>query len=286
MITKQDILFSLEQMDIQKGDILLTHSALTAIGEIEGGADAVIDAFLEAIGEEGTLVMSTLTGWFKPFDAPTSPSAVGYLSEVFRRRKGVLRSLHPVHSVAAYGKYAQYITEDHDKCPTGCGEGTPYRKIADLGGKAILLGVDMDRNTTMHSMEEAIDAKYLHTMQIPAPTYIEGWEKKKFTLRKFPPGHRDFLSMTPYLRTHDLMVEGKIGNAVVKVIDVKGMFALGKELMTADPLLFICKNENCNSCHWSRMLYSGEAIDYDRYKRITCGDPTCEVCVVEEDANG
>lgn len=286
MITKDDICFSLELMDIHKGDTLLLHSALTAIGPVEGGADTVIDAFLEAIGSEGTLVMSTLTGWFAPFDAATTPSAVGWLSEVFRRRPGVLRSLHPVHSVAAYGKNAEAITRDHDKCETGCGAGTPYLKIASLGGKAVLLGVDMDRNTTMHSMEEAIDAKYLHTLRIPAPTYIEDYRNRTFTLKKFPPGHRDFLSMTPYLRTHDLMVEGMIGSARVKVIDVRGMFKLGEAMLREDPLMFICKNENCNSCHWSRQLYAGGKIDYERYRRITCKDPTCEICVVEEDTNG
>lgn len=282
MITKQDIVFSLQCMGIEKGDVLLLHSALTAIGKVDGGAETVIDAFLEAIGEEGTLVMSTLTGWFAPFDAATSPSIVGYLSEAFRNRPGVLRSLHPVHSVAAYGKMAEYITRDHDKCATGCGEGTPYLKIAELGGKAMLLGVDMDRNTTMHSMEEAIDAKYLLTLDIPAPTYIDDYKNKKFTLKKFPPGHRDFLSMTPLLRKYDLMNEGKIGDALVKVIDVKAMFDLGKSLMEKNPLLFICENENCNSCHWSRLLYTDECIDYSRYKRIQCTDPHCEVCVVEE----
>ena len=286
MMTKDDILFSLQMMDIHEGDTLLLHSSLTAIGPVEGGADIVIDAFLEAIGREGTLVMSTLTGWFAPFDADTTPSAVGWLSEAFRRRPGVLRSLHPVHSVAAFGKNAEYITRDHDKCETGCGEGTPYLKIAELGGKAILLGVDMDRNTTMHSMEEAIDAKYLHTLSIPAPTYIDDYRNKTFTLKKFPPGHRDFLSMTPHLRRRELMVEGMIGQARVKVIDVRGMFDLGREMMGRDPLMFICHNEHCNSCHWSRKLYEGGPIDYARYKKIACKDPTCEICVVEEDAHG
>ena len=124
MITKKEIKRSLQLMGIVPGDTLLLHSALTAIGKVDGGADTVIDAFLEAIGEEGTLVMSTLTGWFAPFDAATSPSAVGYLSEVFRKRPGVLRSLHPVHSVCAYGKNAAFITEGHEHCKTGCGEGT------------------------------------------------------------------------------------------------------------------------------------------------------------------
>ncbi|MBQ9545184.1 MAG: AAC(3) family N-acetyltransferase [Clostridia bacterium] len=282
MLTKQDIITSLALTDIKKGDVLLLHSALTSIGKVEGGADAVIDAFLEAVGEEGTLVMSTLTGWAKPFDARTTPSAVGFLSERFRQREGVLRSLHPVHSVAAFGKYAEFITKDHDKAPTGCGEGTPYLKIASLGGKAVLLGVDMDRNTTMHSMEEEANVLYLRQLDIPAPTYICGYETKKFTLTKFPPGHRDFLKMTPLLRKKELMTEGKIGNALVKVIDVKGMFELGRELLSRDPLFFICDNPSCNSCDWARKLYSNEKPDFAAHKKHACCDPTCEICVAEE----
>lgn len=126
MIGKEDIKFSLELMDIKKGDILLVHSSLTSIGYVEGGAETVIDALLETVGEEGTIVMSTLTGWFEPFDSGSIPSAVGKISERFRLRKNAFRSLHPVHSVAAIGKHAEYITEGHENCETGCGAGTQY----------------------------------------------------------------------------------------------------------------------------------------------------------------
>ncbi|HHW49297.1 MAG TPA: AAC(3) family N-acetyltransferase [Clostridiaceae bacterium] len=279
-IRKEDILFSLELMDIKKGDVLLVHSALTSIGFVEGGADTVIDAFLEAVGEEGTIVMSTLTGWFSPFDPVSTPSAVGLISEKFRLRPNAMRSLHPVHSVAAIGKHAHFITKDHDKCETGCGEGTPYLKIRDLNGKIVLLGVDMDRNTMMHSMEEAIDAVYLRTLDIPAPTYIDGYKDKTFTLKKFPPGHRDFLRITPYLRRKEALMEGKIGNAVVKVIDAVKLFEYGLEILKEDPMLFICHNPNCNSCHWSRKLYNKETIDLSRYEGNGCVDNTCEICVI------
>ncbi len=280
MINKEDIKFSLELMDIRKGDILLVHSALSSIGYVEGGADTVIDALLETVREEGTVAMSTLTGWFSPFNAENTASAVGKISEKFRLRKNAVRSLHPVHSVAAIGKYAHYITQDHDKCETGCGEGTPYLKIRDLGGKVMLLGVDMDRNTVMHSLEEEIDALYLRTLDIPAPMYMEGYENKKFTLKKFPPGHRDFMGLTPVLRKKEALIEGEIGKAAVKVMEVKKLFDIGLEILREDPVYFICHNPNCNSCHWARKLYEKADIDYSRYTRNGCSDDGCEICVV------
>jgi aminoglycoside 3-N-acetyltransferase len=192
----------------------------------------------------------------------------------------VLRSLHPVHSVCAYGKNAAFITEGHEHCKTGCGEGTPYLKIRDLGGKALLLGVDMDRNTVMHSLEEAIDAKYLRTLEIVAPTYLENYQDRTFTLEKFPPGHRDFMMITPYLRRAGAITEGKIGKAVTKCIDMQKLFQVVMPMLEQDPLLFICHNDHCNSCHWSRLLYTDQEINMDKYKENCCTDETCEICVI------
>ncbi len=280
MIGKEDILFSLNLMEIKKGDKLLVHSALSSIGHVDGGADTVIDALLESVGEGGTVAMSTLTGWSEPFDADRTPSAVGKISETFRQRENALRSLHPVHSVAAIGKDAGYITAGHDKGETGCGPGSPYHKLKDLGGKVMLLGVDMDRNTIMHALEEEINAAYLRTLDIPAPTYFEEYENRTFTLKKFPPGHRDFIGITPVLRSRDAIVEGRIGDAAVKVMEIGKLFAIGMEILSKDPMLFICHNQNCNSCHWAHSVHKKEPIDYSRYLHSCCVDNTCEICVV------
>ncbi|RKN74185.1 AAC(3) family N-acetyltransferase [Paenibacillus ginsengarvi] len=281
MVTKSDMIAALKLMDIAAGDTVLVHSSLTSIGYVQGGAEAVIEALLEAVGPEGTIAMSTLTGWAEPFDAAATPSAVGKISETFRRRPDACRSLHPVHSVAAVGKLAAWITEGHERCETGCGPGTPYYKIRDLGGKVMMLGVDMDRNTIMHSLEEEIDARYLHTIDIPAPTYAAEDGGKTVTLHKFPPGHRDFLKLTPELRKRNALIEGRIGLAAVLVMNVRDVFDIGLELLRNDPLFFICRNPNCNSCHWSRQLYTETAPDLSRYGGNGCADPTCEICVVE-----
>lgn len=276
----EDIVNNLQVLGIEKGDTLLMHSALSSMGKVEGGAATVVKAFCDLLGKDGTLVMSTLTGWDKPFDVDRTPSAVGAISEEFRKMPGVKRSLHPVHSVTVWGKHAEYITSDHDKCETGCGEGTPYLKLREFDAKVMLLGVDMDRNTVMHSLEEAIHAKYLRTLDIPAPTYIENYQDKTFTLKKFPPGHRDFLCFTPHLRKRGKLIQGVIGNASVKIININDLFEIGLELLAKDPLLFICRKEECNSCNWSRKLYDSGEIDLNLYQDNGCADHRCEICVI------
>lgn len=274
----EDILFSLQLLEIKQGDVLFVHSSLSSIGYVDGGADTVIDALLEAVGSQGTLVMSSLS-YTHPFDADNTPSIVGVVSETFRRRPGVLRSLHPVHSVTAFGSKAEYITQGHDLCETGCGESTPYMKIAELGGKVMLLGVDMNRCTIMHSFEELVDSRFLLELDIPAPLYPPYLGEGKFTLSKFPPGHRNFLCINSLLLGNDVMVQGKIGSAVTKVIDVQGLLQVALPRLREDPLYFICDNEHCNFCRFARSRY-GEfgKIHSDNH----CTNQSCEVCKVPQ----
>ncbi|MGI6336529.1 MAG: AAC(3) family N-acetyltransferase [Eubacteriales bacterium] len=248
-ITRSDIHLTLSLLDVVPGDTILMHSALTAVGPIEGGADALIDAILEALGSDGTLVMSSLTGWSAPFDPDKTPSGVGYLSEVFRKRPGVLRSLHPVHSVIAFGKNAAYITADHDICETGCGEGSPYTKVRDLGGKIVLLGVDQDRNTSLHCLEVFTDAPYLVTLDIPAPVYSKA---EKFTLTKFPPGHRNFKAAMSDMRRDGIIREAVLGRAVVRSMVMRELFDWGMKKLAADPFYFLCGNPSCDFCTKAR----------------------------------
>lgn len=90
-----------------------------------------------------------------------SPSVVGIISETHRKRKDSIRSLRPVHCISAIGARAVELTKDHDKCVSNCGEGSPYLKLRDMGGKIILSGVDFSRNTSLHAIEDIMDAVYL-----------------------------------------------------------------------------------------------------------------------------
>ena len=260
VVTREDIALTLDLLGIVPGDTVLMHSALTAIGRVEGGADGLIDAVLDVLGPEGTLVMSSLSSWDAPFDPATTPTNVGYIGETFRRRPGTLRSWHPVHSVTAVGKHAAYITEGHERCATGCGEGSPYLKIRDLGGKILLLGVDEDRNTFLHCMEEYVDAPYLVTLDIPAPVYMP--EAEKFTLTKFPPGHRDFKGTTPAMRRAGLVEEAKLGSAVVRCMPMQPLFDWAVSHLQEDPFFFLCENESCSFCSLARVGLHDEVGDH------------------------
>ncbi|CAM5394008.1 aminoglycoside phosphotransferase [Bacillus safensis FO-36b] [Bacillus safensis subsp. safensis] len=60
-MTKERIKADLVQLGVKKGMILCVHSSLSSIGWVNGGAVAVIQALMETLTEEGTLIMPAQT---------------------------------------------------------------------------------------------------------------------------------------------------------------------------------------------------------------------------------
>lgn len=149
----------LQQAGIRAGDVVFVHSSLKAIGPFDGGADAIIDTFLEVLTPEGLLAVPTHT-WATVSDKQPvfhqthSPSTVGVLTNVVRGRRNAVRSLHPTHSVAAIGDRADEFCRGHERDETPCSPNSPYGRLIDWGGKVVLLGVDLTRCTFFHCLEE------------------------------------------------------------------------------------------------------------------------------------
>lgn len=103
--TKKHLKEQLYQMGLNGTETILIHSSMKAIGDVEGGAETVLDAWMEYF-KEGLLLLPTHT-WktvnesHPVFDSQKEPSCVGVLTNLFMKREGVVRSLHPTHSMAA-----------------------------------------------------------------------------------------------------------------------------------------------------------------------------------------
>lgn len=244
-ITRKQLIHDFTQLGLKNGDAVLVHSALSAIGRVEDGADGVIDALLEVLGNEGTLLMPALSSGI--FDPAESPSKVGIITETFRRRQGVLRSFHPSHSVTAFGRLAEELTREHLNCPTACGEGTPYAKLMDAGGKILLLGVDQDRNTSLHTLEAIMRLPYLKTITREYRDPADG-EIKTLEIHEYPGPHRDFIGLDRLFREAGIMRVGKAGKAVCRLIDAAGMRDIGLRLLRKDATAILCDNPNCQDC--------------------------------------
>ena len=163
MHTKQSLMNDLKNMNLDGKEAIMVHSSMKSIGEVEGGADTVVDAFMEYF-KEGLFMTPTHT-WaqmnaeYATFNASTEPACVGIIPNVFRKREGVVRSLHPTHSIAAYGKNATEYIKGEENATTPCPPGGCWDRLREVGAKILLLGVTHGRNTFIHSVDEALGVK-------------------------------------------------------------------------------------------------------------------------------
>jgi aminoglycoside 3-N-acetyltransferase len=125
----------------------------------------VIEALLEAVGQDGTILMPAypVSGdWMsyvrsgRLFDPRNSPSAFGKITDRFWRREGTLRSLHPTHSVAAFGPEAAYLVKDHERSQTPAGDPSPFRKLIELDGRILHLGSPFWATSSFHVVEDVV----------------------------------------------------------------------------------------------------------------------------------
>ena len=173
IVLKQDILDALAKVGVSKGQTIMVHASLSSLGYVCGGAQVVIEALMESVGTDGTIMMPTQSWknldptsgvhWEEPeawwqmirdnwpaYDKDITPTnSMGAVAEMFRKWPGTLRSSHPARSVAANGKYAEYMTMEHDLSNI-FGEGSPIGKLYELDGYVLLIGVGYDKNTSLH----------------------------------------------------------------------------------------------------------------------------------------
>lgn len=283
-VTGAQVTECLAGLGVKRGDALIFHCALSSIGRLEGGAEALIEAFLAAVGPEGTLMAPVMPDMFAPIDLLDSPSTLGRVAEALRLWPGALRSMHPTHSVAALGQSADRLVAGHEDC-TPCGPGSPYEKLAQLGGWVLLFGVDQDRNTSLHTAEDLADMPYLREVQVEVRT--PDGRGRKVRVPKFPQGHREFIGIDPLLRRDGLVRIGQVGNAVVRLMPARELLEWAVRLLRRDPMAFLCRKPRCVSCRWAEARVRAargepvEPVDWDaRSRRWGCEDVRCEVCYV------
>lgn len=87
---------------------------------------------------------------------------MGAVAELFRQMPGSIRSDHPARSVCAWGRYAAYLTGDHDLSDI-FGDGSPIGRLYALDGKVLQLSTGYDKNTSLHLADARADYPGKHT---------------------------------------------------------------------------------------------------------------------------
>jgi aminoglycoside N3'-acetyltransferase len=231
----KDLEYALRQLGIKSGDTVLLHVTYKFNSGYVGKPQSIVDVLIDIIGDNGNLLMVSLpyTGSTleylqknEVFDVRKSVSQMGIITEIFRRRQGVLRSLHPAHPVLVYGKDSEYIVKDHDKCIFSCGKGSPFEKFYLLKGKILFFDTTFRPITFLHYIEDIIKNKLpfpLYTAE-PIRSKVIDYNRNEIEITTFPFDryifeNRDSLLLGKYLDDNKKLRKKKIGRTELILVD-------------------------------------------------------------------
>jgi len=240
-ITINTIYQDLTKLGIRRGDILLVHSSLSSLGWVCGGAQSVILALMNVVGNDGTLIMPAHSGdwsdpaeWGNPpvpkewnqiiyenmpaFEPEKTPTrGMGCIAELFRTFPDTIRSNHPQVSFSANGKYAKKIIENHVLSPQ-LGMNSPLGKMYNLRGKVLLLGVGYDSCTSFHLAESLINE--MPTKKMGTAMMHKGEQMWKW-FEDYDYNSDDFNLIGENFEKNSIVQKGKVGNAKCKLFELK-----------------------------------------------------------------
>ena len=172
-LTAGDIVTAFRESGILSGDTVMLHSDALVAAQFppmpaEERYDRLIDAILETVGPQGTLVIPTFTYSYTKdeiFDIRHSPSTVGAITERFRQRPGVLRSSDPLFSVAIQGRLdSEFSQARANNCFS---EESIFGLLHQHNATIVCLGCHLSRTTFTHYVEakRGVGYRYMKTFQ-------------------------------------------------------------------------------------------------------------------------
>ena len=231
-------------LGIAPGDDVFVHAALRAVGPVVGGADAVLDALSDAVGEAGTVL--GYCDWqldeaarddpvlrpFVPAFDPMRSRAIrdnGFWPELLRTTPGALRSASPGASCAALGARAAWYVADH-ALDYGYGSASPFARLVEAGGKVLMLGAPLDTMTLLHHAEHRARIPNKRVLRYEAPILVDGqtvwrWFEEFDTSRPVVEGLADdyFAAIvTAYLASGEGR-RGLVGDAEAVLVSARPM---------------------------------------------------------------
>lgn len=159
MVSRTQLVRDLRALGLEPGMDVMVHSSLSAIGYVQGGADTVVDALLQAIGKRGTLLMPSFNHRAAQVYNPlTTPTTNGAIPDIMWRRREAVRSDHPTHAVAAIGPRAADYCRDHAAAGIWA-QDSPIGRLIHGGGYILALGTDHNTSTAYHVAEISVPCR-------------------------------------------------------------------------------------------------------------------------------
>jgi aminoglycoside 3-N-acetyltransferase len=250
LVTKAALVDGLRAVGIRPGDVVLVHSSLRSLGFVVGGAQAAVDALLEAVGRTGTVVVPTHSdpwsepshwdpkppeGWFDtirasmpPFHPRLTPTTrMGAVVECMRRYPGFRRSWHPRVSFGGIGPRIDEVLAEH-AVPSGFGEQSPLGKLYAADASILLLGVGHANSSALHLAEHRALWPAKHWIDQGAAMTVDG-RATWVTWRELDHDASDFAEIGAAIEDAGIETVASIGAATARLVSVRAVVDLAVE---------------------------------------------------------
>lgn len=236
MHTEQELIRQIKALGVSATDTLVVHTALKSVGEIEAKekrpAVVLIDALRSAV-KDGLLLIPAFT-YANVRETPvfdvrdTVPciggvpaAAVELANQAYASGKqSPIRSLHPTHSVVAFGQAAAEYVADDAKATTPFPIFGSLGKMINGGGKLLFIGAHLSTNSFIHAMDEYLEPSGVHSPSLVTVTDYEGNTMQRGVARCQGPSAR-YPLYEPYLREAGAIIYGRVGDADAILIDAR-----------------------------------------------------------------
>lgn len=241
-VTKNRLIEDLNFGGLKAGDTIIVHSSLSSLGWVCGGPVTLIQALIDIVTEKGDIVMPAHSEdytepsyWRNPpvdeswwdiireempaYQQEITPCrGIGIVPETFRKFPNVKRSSHPAVSFTAWGKNSNYITSEHS-LEYSLGENSPLGKIYNLKGKVLLIGVNHDRNTSLHLAEHK--ANFQKEKEIQGAPIIQDGKRIWIEYEDLKYNDSDFIDAGEAFEKKINYQEFNIGHTTARIIPQK-----------------------------------------------------------------
>lgn len=271
---------ALGKVGIVEGDTVFFHVCLETLGIMQavGSKTQLWETLLlclrNAVGATGTILVPTYTFSFcrqEIYDVQKTPMLAGPWStstefvEFFRQQPEAVRSLDPIHSVAALGFKAKELLSGLTN--TCFGDGSIHQRLLQHGGKVCMIGVGFQEATFQHHVEEKVGVPfrfrklftgYIRESSKPIKT---GWIYNVHILAANgePEGHR----LDAVCRSSGKCRAATVGSGEILCISCSDMAEILTAELQRDP--------------W--FLVKGPAVDPVAAEELRIGEPKSDVAL-------
>jgi aminoglycoside 3-N-acetyltransferase len=170
---------------------------------------------------------------------------MGIITEIFRRRRDVVRSLSATHPILALGPRAAWLALGHERCVYPCGPGSPFERMLEADARMLFFDLPFVGFTFVHYIEHRIQDRLPFALyeREPRRTRVVDYEgnlqePECYVFSREASARRSVEVITGAMRREGTASWKRVGNTQIVVAKMSDALATGLRLAASGRVPF------------------------------------------------